>query len=77
MRVGVLCSRIRVEEKLLFEALTARGVASRAADTAVDSWTGYGITRGSSVKIEQGGYDHGRMRRMWCGDHHRDGVRGR
>lgn len=27
MRVGVLCSRIRVEEKLLFEALEARGVA--------------------------------------------------
>ncbi|HEY7489877.1 MAG TPA: lysine biosynthesis protein LysX [Candidatus Tectomicrobia bacterium] len=27
MRVGVLCSRIRVEEKLLFEALDARGVA--------------------------------------------------
>jgi [lysine-biosynthesis-protein LysW]--L-2-aminoadipate ligase len=26
MRVGVLCSRIRVEEKLLFEALSARGV---------------------------------------------------
>jgi [lysine-biosynthesis-protein LysW]--L-2-aminoadipate ligase len=26
MRVGVLCSRIRVEEKLLFEALQARGV---------------------------------------------------
>jgi [lysine-biosynthesis-protein LysW]--L-2-aminoadipate ligase len=26
MRVGVLCSRIRVEEKLLFEALEARGV---------------------------------------------------
>jgi [lysine-biosynthesis-protein LysW]--L-2-aminoadipate ligase len=26
MRVGVLCSRIRVEEKLLFEALDARGV---------------------------------------------------
>ncbi len=26
MRVGVLCSRIRVEEKLLFEALGARGV---------------------------------------------------
>ena len=27
MRVGVLCSRIRVEEKLLFEAMHARGVA--------------------------------------------------
>ena len=27
MRVGVLCSRIRVEEKLLFEAFRARGVA--------------------------------------------------
>jgi [lysine-biosynthesis-protein LysW]--L-2-aminoadipate ligase len=27
MRVGVLCSRIRVEEKLLFEALESRGVA--------------------------------------------------
>jgi [lysine-biosynthesis-protein LysW]--L-2-aminoadipate ligase len=27
MRVGVLCSRIRVEEKLLFEKLTERGVA--------------------------------------------------
>jgi [lysine-biosynthesis-protein LysW]---L-2-aminoadipate ligase len=26
MRVGVLCSRVRVEEKLLFEALRARGV---------------------------------------------------
>lgn len=26
MRVGVLCSRIRVEEKLLFDELTARGV---------------------------------------------------
>ena len=26
MRVGVLCSRIRVEEKLLFEAMRARGV---------------------------------------------------
>jgi [lysine-biosynthesis-protein LysW]--L-2-aminoadipate ligase len=26
MHVGVLCSRIRVEEKLLFEALSARGV---------------------------------------------------
>jgi [lysine-biosynthesis-protein LysW]--L-2-aminoadipate ligase len=26
MRVGILCSRIRVEEKLLFEALSARGV---------------------------------------------------
>jgi [lysine-biosynthesis-protein LysW]--L-2-aminoadipate ligase len=26
MRVGVLCSRIRVEEKLLFEVLNARGV---------------------------------------------------
>ena len=27
MRVGVLCSRIRVEEKLLFEKMTERGVA--------------------------------------------------
>jgi [lysine-biosynthesis-protein LysW]--L-2-aminoadipate ligase len=27
MRVGVLCSRIRVEEKLLFEAMEARGIA--------------------------------------------------
>ena len=26
MRVGVLCSRIRVEEKLLFEAMRAQGV---------------------------------------------------
>jgi [lysine-biosynthesis-protein LysW]--L-2-aminoadipate ligase len=26
MRVGVLCSRIRVEEKLLFEAMQARGI---------------------------------------------------
>lgn len=26
MRVGVLCSRIRVEEKLLFEAMRARGI---------------------------------------------------
>lgn len=26
MRIGVLCSRIRVEEKMLFEALDARGV---------------------------------------------------
>ena len=26
MRVGVLCSRVRVEEKLLFEALRARGI---------------------------------------------------
>src|SRR6266566_5192196 len=32
MRVGVLCSRIRVEEKLLFEALTARGVAYEKLD---------------------------------------------
>lgn len=27
MRVGVLCSRVRVEEKLLFQAMKARGVA--------------------------------------------------
>ena len=27
MRVGVLCSRIRVEEKLLFDELETRGVA--------------------------------------------------
>ena len=26
MRVGVLCSRIRVEEKMLFDALERRGV---------------------------------------------------
>src|SRR5207247_11112243 len=32
MRVGVLCSRIRIEEKLLFEALTARGVAYEKLD---------------------------------------------
>jgi [lysine-biosynthesis-protein LysW]--L-2-aminoadipate ligase len=32
MRVGVLCSRIRVEEKLLFEALNARGVAYDKVD---------------------------------------------
>ena len=32
MRVGVLCSRIRVEEKLLFEALTARGVEYEKLD---------------------------------------------
>jgi len=32
MRVGVLCSRIRVEEKLLFEALDARGVAYEKLD---------------------------------------------
>ena len=32
MRVGVLCSRIRVEEKLLFEALSARGVAYEKLD---------------------------------------------
>src|SRR5438309_10685592 len=31
-RVGVLCSRIRVEEKLLFEALTARGVEYEKLD---------------------------------------------
>jgi [lysine-biosynthesis-protein LysW]--L-2-aminoadipate ligase len=32
MRVGVLCSRIRVEEKLLFEALSARGVEFEKLD---------------------------------------------
>ena len=32
MRVGVLCSRIRIEEKLLFEALTARGVEYEKLD---------------------------------------------
>jgi [lysine-biosynthesis-protein LysW]--L-2-aminoadipate ligase len=32
MRVGVLCSRIRVEEKLLFEALSARGVEYEKLD---------------------------------------------
>jgi [lysine-biosynthesis-protein LysW]--L-2-aminoadipate ligase len=32
MRVGVLCSRIRVEEKLLFEALSARGVVYEKLD---------------------------------------------
>jgi [lysine-biosynthesis-protein LysW]--L-2-aminoadipate ligase len=32
MRVGVLCSRIRVEEKLLFEALSARGVEYNKLD---------------------------------------------
>jgi [lysine-biosynthesis-protein LysW]--L-2-aminoadipate ligase len=32
MHVGVLCSRIRVEEKLLFEALNARGVAYDKVD---------------------------------------------
>src|SRR5262249_55884535 len=35
MRVGVLCSRIRVEEKLLFEALTARGVAYEKLDDRI------------------------------------------
>jgi [lysine-biosynthesis-protein LysW]---L-2-aminoadipate ligase len=32
MRVGVLCSRIRVEEKLLFEKLVERGVAYEKLD---------------------------------------------
>jgi [lysine-biosynthesis-protein LysW]--L-2-aminoadipate ligase len=32
MRVGVLCSRIRVEEKLLFEALSRRGVEFEKLD---------------------------------------------
>lgn len=32
MRVGVLCSRVRVEEKLLFEAFHARGIAYEKID---------------------------------------------
>lgn len=32
MRVGVLCSRIRVEEKLLFEKLSERGIAYEKLD---------------------------------------------
>ncbi|MGQ4808757.1 Alpha-aminoadipate--LysW ligase LysX [Candidatus Entotheonellaceae bacterium PAL068K] len=32
MRVGVLCSRIRVEEKLLFEAMSARGITYEKLD---------------------------------------------
>jgi [lysine-biosynthesis-protein LysW]--L-2-aminoadipate ligase len=32
MRVGVLCSRIRIEEKLLFQALTERGVTYEKLD---------------------------------------------
>jgi [lysine-biosynthesis-protein LysW]--L-2-aminoadipate ligase len=34
VKIGVLCSRIRVEEKLLFEALTARGVTYEVIDEA-------------------------------------------
>jgi [lysine-biosynthesis-protein LysW]---L-2-aminoadipate ligase len=34
IRVGVLCSRPRVEEKLLFEALTARGLAHDVVEEA-------------------------------------------
>jgi [lysine-biosynthesis-protein LysW]--L-2-aminoadipate ligase len=32
MRVGVLCSRVRVEEKLIFKALESRGVAGERID---------------------------------------------
>jgi [lysine-biosynthesis-protein LysW]--L-2-aminoadipate ligase len=48
MRVGVLCSRIRVEEKLIFEALRDRGVDSEKIDSNA-------ITLGLSEGIN--GYD--------------------
>jgi [lysine-biosynthesis-protein LysW]--L-2-aminoadipate ligase len=48
MRVGVLCSRVRVEEKLIFEALRERGVDSERID---DEAIILGLTEGV------GGYD--------------------
>jgi [lysine-biosynthesis-protein LysW]--L-2-aminoadipate ligase len=48
MRVGVLCSRVRVEEKLIFQALRDRGVDGERIDTNA-------ITLGLSEGIN--GYD--------------------
>jgi [lysine-biosynthesis-protein LysW]--L-2-aminoadipate ligase len=48
MRVGVLCSRVRVEEKLIFQALRDRGVDSEKIDSNA-------ITLGLSEGIN--GYD--------------------
>ena len=33
MKVGVLCSRVRIEEKLIFSTLRERGVAFDKIDT--------------------------------------------
>jgi len=43
MRVGVLCSRIRVEEKLIFQALQDRGVDSERID---DDAVTFGLAEG-------------------------------
>ena len=48
MRVGVLCSRVRVEEKLIFQALRQRGVDSERID---DDAVTFGLVEGIS------GYD--------------------
>ena len=39
MKVGILYSRVRVEEKLLIEALDKRGVAYDLIDDRELSWT--------------------------------------
>ncbi|GAB4559806.1 MAG: lysine biosynthesis protein LysX [Anaerolineae bacterium] len=50
MRIGVLCSRIRVEEKLLFEAMERRGLEFERIDDRevifdfhTDGWTQYDV----------------------------------
>ena len=50
MSVGVLCSRVRVEEKLLFEAMRERGIEYEVVDVrqvalglAEDGFSGYDV----------------------------------
>jgi hypothetical protein len=48
LRIGVLYSRVRVEEKLLFEAVERRGVDLDLLDDQTSSITPTGITTSSS-----------------------------
>ncbi len=63
MKVGILCSRVRVEEKLLFEAMEKRGVEYERVDTrdvALDlgnhALTGYDVVLVRCVSHSQAYY---------------------
>lgn len=64
MKIGVLCSRIRVEEKWIFEALEQRGVAYDRIDdrtigfdlAAPGRWQEYGVVLERSLSYKNGLY---------------------